>query len=29
MDIIQTGERPEEILGGLGVLLEPVFQQPG
>jgi hypothetical protein len=28
MDIIQTGESPEEILGGLSVRLEPVFQQP-
>ena len=28
MDIIQTGETPEQILGGLSVRLEPVFQPP-
>lgn len=27
LDILQTGETPEEILGGLSVRLEPVFQQ--
>lgn len=27
LDIIQMGETPEEILGGLSVRLEPVFQQ--